>query len=123
MMASSSANRRKFLKFLFGSPMIGWAQQTSSGQSAVIANPKDALNIRDFEEIARRQLPPAHWGYLSTGVDDDATTKANMSGFQRIQLRPRRLVDIAKTDMRVDLFGVTFDAPVFLCPVSDQRMF
>jgi isopentenyl diphosphate isomerase/L-lactate dehydrogenase-like FMN-dependent dehydrogenase len=123
-MASSSASRREFLRLLAGSPAIGWAQQISSGQGAAeIANPKLALNVRDFEEIAHRQLPPAHWGYLSTGVDDDATTKANIAGFQRIQLRPRRLVDISKTDMRVDLFGAIFESPIFLCPVSDQRMF
>ena len=32
----------------------------------------------DFEEAAWRALPPAHWGYMATGVDDDPTLKANM---------------------------------------------
>jgi isopentenyl diphosphate isomerase/L-lactate dehydrogenase-like FMN-dependent dehydrogenase len=118
-----SANRRNFLKFLAASPALAWAQQTSSGPGAAIESPKDALNVHDFEELAWRRLPPAHWGYLSTGVDDDATRNANIAAFQHIQLRPRRLVDISQTDMRVDLFGATFDAPIFLCPVSDQRMF
>jgi len=123
MSAVRSANRRNFLKFLAASPALAWAQQTSSGPGAAIESPKDALNVHDFEEPARRRLPPAHWGYLSTGVDDDATRNANIAAFQHIQLRPRRLVDISRTDMRVDLFGATFDAPIFLCPVSDQRMF
>lgn len=123
-MISLTYSRRKFLEFLAASPAVAWAQQTSSQQRAVVIEAaKDALSVRDFEEIAQRKLPPAHWGYLSTGVDDDRTTKANMAGFQRIQLRPRRLVDISKTDMRTELFGATFDAPIFLCPVSDQRMF
>ena len=116
-----SANRRNFLKFLAASPALAWAQQTSSGPGAAIESPKDALNVHDFEELAWRRLPPAHWGYLSTGVDDDATRNANIAAFQHIQLRPRRLVDISQTDMRVDLFGATL-SPIFLCPVSDQRM-
>ena len=124
MMNAKARNRRNFLRFLAGSPLLAWAQQTSSGQrSDAITSAKDALNVADFEEIARRNLPTAHWGYLSTGVDDDRTLKGNISAFHRIQLRPRRLVDISKTDMRAELFGVTWDTPIFLCPVSDQRMF
>ncbi len=32
----------------------------------------------DFESAARRALPPAHWGYMASGSDDDATLKANV---------------------------------------------
>jgi isopentenyl diphosphate isomerase/L-lactate dehydrogenase-like FMN-dependent dehydrogenase len=56
-------------------------------------------------------------------VDDNATYRANLAGFQRIELRPRRLVDIAKTNTRLELFGATFDGPIFLCPLSGQKMF
>jgi 4-hydroxymandelate oxidase len=31
----------------------------------------------DFEEEARRALPPAHRGYMVAGVDDDLTLRAN----------------------------------------------
>jgi 4-hydroxymandelate oxidase len=43
---------------------------------------------------------------------------ANLAGFQRIELRPRRLADIAKTDTRVELFGSTFDTPIFSLPAQ-----
>jgi 4-hydroxymandelate oxidase len=79
--------------------------------------------VKDFEEIAQHKLPPAHWGYLSTAVDDDRTTKANIAAFQRIELRPRRLVDVSHTDIRTELFGTVLDAPIFLCPASYQRIF
>ena len=60
----------------------------------MITSAKDALQVMDFEEAARRALPPAHWGYMASGVDDDATTKANREGFAHFRLRPRRLVDV-----------------------------
>jgi 4-hydroxymandelate oxidase len=117
----SEQNRRRFLQFLAGSPLLSpaWAQQTS----APLAAAKDALNVMEFEEMARRALPPAHWGYMATGVDDDGTLKANIGAFKHIQLRPRRLVDVSKTDLRTNLFGVTWDSPIFICPVGGQRAF
>jgi isopentenyl diphosphate isomerase/L-lactate dehydrogenase-like FMN-dependent dehydrogenase len=117
-------SRRNFLRFLAASPAIAWAQQVSREQvAAIVESAKEALSVADFEEIARHKLPPAHWGYVASGVDDDATYRANIAGFKRIELRPRRLADIAKADTRVELFGASFDAPVFLCPLSGQKMF
>ena len=52
----------------------------------------------DFEEAARRALPVAHFGYMASGVDDDLTLKANREGFQHIELRTRRLIDVSKVD-------------------------
>ena len=46
-------------------------------------------------------------------MDDNATYRANLAGFEHIELRPRRLADISKTDTRVELFGATFDTPIF----------
>jgi isopentenyl diphosphate isomerase/L-lactate dehydrogenase-like FMN-dependent dehydrogenase len=114
-------NRRRFLQFLAGSPLLSraWAQQPQPPLAAA----KDALNVMEFEEMAHRALPPAHWGYMASGVDDDATLKANIGAFKHIQLRPRRLVDVSKTDLHTDLFGVTWDSPIFICPVGGQRAF
>jgi 4-hydroxymandelate oxidase len=110
------------LQFLAGSPLFA---QAVAQQSALppLSSAKDALNVMEFEELAHRALPPAHWGYMSSGVDDDATLKANMAGFKRIQLRPRRLVDVSKTDLRVELFGTTWESPIFICPVGGHKMF
>ena len=119
-MISASRNRRQFLRFLAASPLVSraWPQA-----SAVIASPKDALSVMDFEPAARKALRPAHWGFLASGVDDDATVKANLAGFQHYQLKPRRLVDISDTDLRIELFGTVWNTPIFLCPVGGQRTF
>jgi len=114
-------NRRCFLRFLAGSPLFGQAlAQTSAPQ---ISSAKDALNVMEFEELAHLKLPPAHWGYMSSGVDDDATLKANMAGFKRIELRPRRLIDVSKVDMRTELLGTVWESPIFVCPVGGHKMF
>jgi 4-hydroxymandelate oxidase len=38
-------------------------------------------------------------------------------------LRPRRLVDVRKVDMSVDIFGTRYPSPIALAPVGGQRMF
>ncbi len=121
MITSLSQNRRRFLQFLAASPLLSkaWADELSP----ILKSPMDALKVMDFEETAHSKLPPAHWGYMASGVDDDATLKANLGGFKRIQLRPRRLVDVSKTDLRTELLGVAMDYPIFLCPVGGHKMF
>jgi 4-hydroxymandelate oxidase len=113
-----SQSRRRFLAFMAGSPLL-----LGQPNPDIIADPKDALNVMDFEAAARRALPPGHFGYLATGVDDDATLRANREGFSRLYLRPRRLVDITKVDLRTELFGTVWDTPIGLAPVGNQKAF
>src|SRR5215203_4538987 len=61
--------RREFLRFLAASPLLAADPQEPAA--------KDALSVMDFEALAHKALPPAHWGYMSTGVDDDLTLRAN----------------------------------------------
>ena len=133
MPSANHRDRRRFLKFLAASPLAAlpaaaWQTQQPSGAGAApnyipLSGPKDAFSVMDFEEAARRALPRAHFGYMASGVDDDLTLKANREGYQHIELRTRRLIDVSKVDMRVDLFGTTFDFPIFICPTGAQRMF
>ena len=115
-------DRRRFLKFLAGSPVLA-ALPADAWQEAALASPKDALNVMDFEAAARKALPPAHFGYMATGVDDDRTLRMNHEAYSRIQLRPRRLVDVRTASSRINLFGAEWESPVFLCPCGYQRAF
>src|SRR5262245_24288564 len=92
-----ASNRREFLKFLAASPLLGVAGRTAEDVK-IISSPKDALNVFDFEAAARQNLPPAHFGYIATGVDDDVTLRANAIGFTRYQIRSRRLIDVSRID-------------------------
>jgi 4-hydroxymandelate oxidase len=119
-------DRRQFLKFLAASPYVAamggvavFALQTQQA-SDIITDPKDALNVMDFEEAARRKIPTGHWVYMASGVDDDITLRANREGFKQVQLRPRRLVDATKVDMRTELVGTVYSSPIFLCPTGAE---
>ena len=127
--------RREFLKFLAASPYVaafggvtafleqsGLAQQTREA-SEVIASPTQALNVFDFEEAAHRKVQPGHWAYMASGVDDDATLRANREGFKHVELRPRRLHDATKVDMQVDLGGTVYNSPIFTCPTGGEKSF
>jgi isopentenyl diphosphate isomerase/L-lactate dehydrogenase-like FMN-dependent dehydrogenase len=117
-------NRRRFLKFLAASPL---ALPASAWQNQLVPfdmkSANDAINVNDFEEMARRLLPPAHWGYMASGVDDDRTYRANIEGYRKIELRARRLVDVSKPDLKVEIFGKAYDSPIFICPTGGHKMF
>jgi 4-hydroxymandelate oxidase len=138
---ASPAARREFLKFLAASPYVAsvggvaaFLQHDSLAQDikpssftsimrdrmSVVENPKDALTVFDFEATARTKVHQGHWSYMASGTDDDATLFANRDGFRQVQLRPRRLRDATKVDMRVDLFGTAYNAPIFTCPTGGQ---
>ncbi|MGP8246879.1 MAG: alpha-hydroxy acid oxidase [Bryobacteraceae bacterium] len=89
----------------------------------MVTSARDALDVMDFKAAARKALRPAHWGFLSGGVDGDVTVRANLEGFKHFDLRPRRLVDVSKSDLRTELFGTVWDTPIFLCPVGAQKAF
>src|ERR1700693_3953505 len=132
---STSTARREFLKFLAASPYVAamggvaayleraaLAQNTPEA-SGGITDPAKALDVFDFEDAAHRKVPPAHWAYMTSGVDDDATLRANREGFKHVELRPRRLRDATKVDMRVELLGTVYNSPIFLCPVGGEKAF
>jgi isopentenyl diphosphate isomerase/L-lactate dehydrogenase-like FMN-dependent dehydrogenase len=60
---------------------------------------------------------------MATGVDDDITLRANREGFERFQVRARRLIDVRAIDMSVTLFGTTWDSPILIAPVGAQKAF
>jgi isopentenyl diphosphate isomerase/L-lactate dehydrogenase-like FMN-dependent dehydrogenase len=132
---STNTARREFLKFLAASPYVaalggvtaflersGLAQDAKPA-SDVIASPAEALNVLDFEEAARRKVMPGHWAYMASGVDDDATLRANRDGFKHVELRPRRLRDATKVDMHVNLGGMVYNSPIFTCPTGGEKSF
>ena len=135
-------DRREFLRFLAGSPLIalpGFASgiladlyasdrrtiigATSQENDFVIKSPDQALDVMEFEAAARKVLPPAHFGYLATGVDDDGTVRANREAYAKYEIRPRRLAGAGKIDTAVRLLGATWRTPIVVCPVGAQRAF
>ncbi len=123
-----SDQRRTFLRFLAASPVVGaLSGMNFAGASEdfgeQVSTATDAINIFDLKATARATLPAAHYGYLATGTNGDATLKANRNAFDKYYLRSRRLVDVSKIDTSLELLGHNWSSPIVMCPVSSQRAF
>jgi isopentenyl diphosphate isomerase/L-lactate dehydrogenase-like FMN-dependent dehydrogenase len=128
-------NRRRFLEFLAASPLFSHAISLSNAQSSVpsapgpldleslIADPRQAINVFDFEPVMKKNVPPAHFGYVTTGLNDEVTLRANREGFLKFQLRPRRLIDVSKIDMSCEILGITYDSPIVIAPTASNHAF
>ena len=128
-------SRRRLLQFLAASPLfardalaeglrpsdpVDWA---SRELDKLIADPTQALDVFDFEPVMKKNVPPAHFGYMATGVDDEVTLRANREGFRKFELRPRRLVDVSKVDISAEILGVKYDSPIVIAPAGSNRAF
>ena len=142
-------SRRMFLKFLAGSPLLAcpelsalsiekllassiqspdsdWQLQDTALQEIlekIITTPDEPLNVFNFQPVAKDNLPNAHYGYIATGTDDNATIRANREGFKQYRLRARRLIDVGDVDMSIDLFGTRWETPIVIAPAGSQEVF
>ena len=115
--------RRALLKFLAASPVLsGLAPFTHAlADERALASAAEALDVFDLEAAAQRLVPPAHWGYLQSGVDGDATLHANQAAFGRYQLRARRFVDVGHVDLSTEVLGAKIASPVVCSPIGSLR--
>ena len=117
-------DRRAFLAFIAGSPLLAaFPSLAMALQQGGLEQAAHALDVFDFEAAAQKLVPPAHWGYLMSGADGEATLRANREGFDSYQLRARRFVDVSKIDLSVTLFGHTYASPIVLCPIGSAGAF
>jgi len=132
-------SRRSLLRFLLTSPLLLCARPVAAfeqllaavGEGAaradevreIIAAASDAIDVFDFEPVAERNLSPAHYTYLSMGVQHEVTLRANRSAFDGFQLRPRRLVDVRDPDTSSEILGTSLSCPIVLAPAGSQKTF
>jgi 4-hydroxymandelate oxidase len=137
-----AANRRRFLQFIAASTALTYADKLAFAETLLpksklpdplawapldatnlIKSPKDAINVFDFEPVMRQNVPPAHFGYMASGIDDEVTLRANREGFLKFQLRPRRLVDVSKVDMSTDILGTKYSSPIMIAPTGGHMAY
>lgn len=129
-MNDSQLARRRFIQFLAASPLFAGvgpgrllANITSEALLAPVSSAEDALDVFDFERVAARVLPPAHFGYLATGTDGDETLRANRAAFDKLYLRAMRMVDTSAIDTSLELLGEKLSSPIVIAPAGSQRAF
>ena len=125
--------RRQFLQFLAASPLLGY---TAKGRlfaeesldaiqlpKYLIKSPADALDVFDFHNVAKQVLPKSHYGYLATGTDGNETLIANRKAFERVYLRPMRMVNTSNVSLQTTLLDTPINSPILLAPVGSQKAF
>ena len=128
--------RRRFLGYIAASPLLAGSDLLAQQQrlpdpmvwapralQPLIESSREALSVFDFEPVMQKNVPPAHFGYMATGIDDEVTLRANREGFQKFQLLPRRLVDVSQVDLGLELFGRSYGSPVVLAPTGSNKAF
>ena len=139
-----AAHRRQFLKWMSASPLLASPGYIATALAAeampttrspdplmwgsltpqnIITNPKDAINVFDFELASRKNVPPAHFGYMASGIDDEVTLRANREAFLKYYLRPRRMNDVSKMDLSMEIFGQTYASPIGISPTGGNKAY
>ena len=134
-------SRRRFIQFMAASPLFAGTSLSALAAEPyperpadpfvwaprdydhLISNPKEALDVFDFEPVAHKNVPPAHFGYMASGVDDDVTLRANRAGFMKFGMRPRRLVDVSKIDTSTEILGQKYETPIIIAPTGGHRAY
>lgn len=84
--------------------------------------PSLPISYEALEQQAREKLSPEAFGYVAGGAGSEDTMRANLHAFTRWRIVPRMLRNVERRDLRVQLFGQTFPAPVLLAPVGVQSI-
>ena len=80
--------------------------------------PKVPVDFANLHARARETMSADIYSYVACGCGDESTHDANVSAFSHWGLVPRMLVDCQTRDLSVQLFGMRFATPLFLCPIG-----
>lgn len=81
-----------------------------------------AVNLADFEAIAREALPRPAFDFFAGGAADEITLRENRRGFDDLDLYFRVLAGMEKRDLSVTLFGHRMAMPVLIAPMGFHKM-
>jgi len=79
---------------------------------------QDCWSIADLRALARRRLPRAVFDFYDGGAEDERTLRHNASAFDRWQLAPRVLVDVAGASTAGTLLGSPAAMPAAMAPTG-----
>src|SRR5262245_31124700 len=81
-----------------------------------------AVNLTDFETIARAALPQAAFDFFAGGSADEITLRENRTGFDELDLYFHVLAGVEKRDLSATLFGDRTAMPVLIAPMGFHKM-
>lgn len=78
--------------------------------------------IDDLRNKARKKMPPFAFNYLDGGCNEEVNLRRNTSDIREIQLKPYYLREYDKADLKTEIFGHVYDAPIGICPIGLQGL-
>ena len=84
---------------------------------------REILCLDDFEAPARRMLPRPIFGFISGGVETNASREGNRAAFTDYDFLPRVLVNTRARSQKTTLLGRTYDLPFGFPPMGGTALF
>ena len=79
------------------------------------------INVHEYEQLAQAQLHTAVWEYYSGGAYDEVTLHENRAAFERLQIRPRMLVDVSRVTRSTTVASAhQVSMPIGVAPTAVQ---
>ncbi len=82
-----------------------------------------AACIDDLREMARRRIPRFAFDLVDGGAESERNLRRNVEAFEEIELTPRYMIDVARINTRMALFGKTYDLPFGMAPIGMLNAF
>jgi 4-hydroxymandelate oxidase len=84
--------------------------------------PNDLVSLKDYDRYAKERMDLNSLAYVCSGAGDEVTYRKNEESFQEIYLEANTLEDLSGANTKIELFGQTYETPIFLAPVAYQKL-
>ncbi|MEX2107391.1 MAG: alpha-hydroxy-acid oxidizing protein [Solirubrobacterales bacterium] len=85
-------------------------------------SPTIPVPVEELERHAAEAMDEKAVNYVFAGAGGDGTMLANRAAFERRQIVPRMLRDVAERDLSTTVLGTTMPAPLMLAPIGVQKV-
>lgn len=123
-----TTQRRHFLKWMSATPLLAAPGMRALAAPQCIASPQAAGSVFDFEPVCRANVSPVHFEHMASGIDDKITLRANREALLTCEVQPTQWSGALNSgalnpNMRVELFGTTYDSPIGIAPTGGNTAY
>lgn len=93
---------------------------TKTIRSAMNIDLTKFLNLFDFENVAKQILTASSFAYISSGGENEITTRENQVAFKRILFKPRVLRNVAVVDTSTHFMGMKTELPIYISAAAQS---
>lgn len=90
--------------------------------SSTVSSMKRAINLKDFESIAKDCLSQPIWNYFASGANDEITLRNNREAFSQIALHYKVLVNVSECSLHTHVLGQKVCIPVLVAPLAFHKL-